>query len=51
MFRDVNILQVVSAYLASSPGRLERKEKKQPGTYCLRMHQNVPKILVHRNVL
>ena len=38
--------------LASSPGRLgvERRGKKRPGIHCLRMRQNVPKILVHRKL-
>ena len=34
--------------LASSPGHLGEGEKKRPGIHCLRMRQNVPKILVHR---
>ena len=40
---------VATYTVASSPGPLKiEREKRGPGTHCLRMRQSVPKILVHR---
>ena len=36
--------------LVPRPLGVERRGKKRPGIHCLRMRQNVPKILVHRKL-